>query len=136
MPFYIVVNPSDDLALMKNEIFGPILPIKTYKSAKDAINYINKGDKPLGLYVFSDNKSFIDEITQNTQSGGVAVNIIALQAGQPSMAFGGVGASGTGACIMAWRHSENFQMQEVILSVGKAVLLNGFCHHILPILAS
>lgn len=96
MPFYIVVNPSDDLAIMKHEIFGPILPIKTYKSTKDAIDYINKGDKPLGLYVFSDNRDFIDEITQNTQSGGVAINIIALQAGQPSMAFGGVGASGMG----------------------------------------
>ena len=96
MPFYIVVDPSDDLDLMKYEIFGPILPIKTYKSPADAIRYINKGGKPLGLYVFSGNKEFVDEITLNTQSGGVAVNIIAIQAGQPSMAFGGVGASGMG----------------------------------------
>jgi coniferyl-aldehyde dehydrogenase len=96
MPFYIVVNPSDNLQMMQQEIFGPILPIKTYKTTQDVINYVNKGDRPLGLYVFSDNKDFVKQITQNTQSGGVAVNVIALQAGQPSMGFGGVGGSGMG----------------------------------------
>ncbi len=96
MPFYLVVNPSDDLALMQQEIFGPILPIKTYQTTSDAIAYINKGDRPLGLYVFAKDRAFIDQMTQQTHSGGVAVNIIALQAGQPSMGFGGSGASGMG----------------------------------------
>ncbi|MBK8053401.1 MAG: aldehyde dehydrogenase family protein [Saprospiraceae bacterium] len=96
MPFYIVVDPSDDLQMIREEIFGPILPIKTYKTTQDAIDYINKNDRPLGLYVFSDDRKFIDDITQNTHSGGVAVNMIALQAAQPSMGFGGVGASGMG----------------------------------------
>ncbi|MEI8156002.1 MAG: aldehyde dehydrogenase family protein [Burkholderiales bacterium] len=96
MPFYVVVNPSDDLPLMRQEIFGPILPIKTYKTAQDAIDYVNRGDRPLGLYIFAQDRNFIEQITQNTQSGGVAVNVIALQAGQPSMGFGGNGASGMG----------------------------------------
>lgn len=93
MPFYVVVNPPDDLPLMRNEIFGPI---KTYKTTQDAIAYVNRGDRPLGLYVFAKDRAFIDQVTQNTQSGGVAVNMIALQAGQPSMGFGGNGASGMG----------------------------------------
>lgn len=96
MPFYLVVNPSDDLALMQQEVFGPILPIKTYRDTADAIAYINKGDRPLGLYVFARDRAFIDQVTQQTSSGGVAVNMIALQAGQPSMGFGGSGASGMG----------------------------------------
>ncbi len=96
MPFYLVVNPSDDLALMQQEIFGPILPIKTYRDTADAIARINKGDRPLGLYVFAKDRAFIDQLTQQTQSGGVAVNTAALQAGQPSMGFGGSGASGMG----------------------------------------
>jgi hypothetical protein len=101
MPFFVVVDPSDELPLMQQEIFGPILPIKTYRTTQDVIDRVNAGDRPLGLYVFSDDRAFIDEITQHTQSGGVAVNVIAMQGGQPSMGFGGVGASGMGR-----RHGE------------------------------
>lgn len=96
MPFFVVVDPDDDLALMRDEVFGPILPITTYRSAQDVIDRVNAGDRPLGLYVFSDDEDFVRDITEHTQSGGVGVNIVAMQAGQPSMGFGGVGASGMG----------------------------------------
>ncbi len=96
MPFYLVVNPAEDLSVMREEIFGPIIPIKTYQTTQDAIRFVTKGDRPLGLYVFSDNAQFINEITRNTHSGGVAINAVAAQAAQPSLAFGGVGASGMG----------------------------------------
>jgi len=96
MPFYLVVNPSDDLALMQQEIFGPILPIRTYRDTADAIAIINRGDRPLGLYVFAKDRAFIEAVTEQTHSGGVAINTAALQAGQPSMGFGGSGASGMG----------------------------------------
>ncbi|MEZ5186547.1 MAG: aldehyde dehydrogenase family protein [Candidatus Nanopelagicales bacterium] len=96
MPFFVIVDPSDDLPLMQQEVFGPILPIKTYRTTQDVIDRVNAGDRPLGLYVFSDDRAFIDEITQHTQSGGVAVNAVAIQAALPSMGFGGVGASGMG----------------------------------------
>lgn len=91
MPFFVVVDPPDGLPLMQQEIFGPILPVKTYRTTQDVIDRINAGDRPLGLYVFSDDRAFVDAITQHTQSGGVAVNAIAIQAGIPSMGFGGVG---------------------------------------------
>ena len=96
MPFYVVVDPPETLALMRQEIFGPILPIKTYQSTQDAVDQIGRGDRPLGLYIFAKDRAFIDKVAQDTQSGGVAVNVIALQAGQPSMGFGGNGASGMG----------------------------------------
>ncbi len=96
MPFYVVVNPSDDLRMMQEEIFGPILPIKPYKEVRDAIAYINRGDQPLGLYIYSQDQHFVDTLTENTQSGGVSVNVCSLQAAQPSLPFGGIGASGMG----------------------------------------
>ncbi len=96
MPFYVVVDPSDELRLMQEEIFGPILPIKSYKTTQDAIDYVNQGDHPLGLYIYSENQAFVDQITENTRSGGVSVNVCALQAAQPSMPFGGIGGSGMG----------------------------------------
>lgn len=96
MPFYIVVNPDEKLGVMQEEIFGPILPIKTYTHVKEVTDYINKGGSPLGLYIFSKNKAFVDQITDNTRSGGVCVNAVALQAAHPSLPFGGVGASGMG----------------------------------------
>lgn len=96
MPFYVIENPPMEAAVMQEEIFGPILPIKTYKTTQEVIDFVNKGDRPLGLYVYSKNRAFIEQITQNTASGGVAVNIVAMQAAQPSMGFGGVGGSGMG----------------------------------------
>lgn len=96
MSFYLVVNPSDDLGMIKEEIFGPILPIKSYQTTQDILDYVNKGDRPLGLYIYSKDKKFIDTITTNTHSGGVAINAIALQAAVPSLPFGGIGPSGMG----------------------------------------
>lgn len=96
MPFHLVINPPPDSAVMREEIFGPILPILTYRTTRDIIDRIQGGDRPLGLYVFSQNRAFIDEVTRNTHSGGVSINAIAAQAAMPSMGFGGVGASGMG----------------------------------------
>ncbi len=96
MPFYLVINPTDDMLVMQEEIFGPILPIKTYNNPQEVTDYVNSHDRPLGLYIFSKNKTFIDRIANNTHSGGVGVNLVALQAAQPSLPFGGVGASGMG----------------------------------------
>ncbi len=96
MPFHLIVNPSPELGIMQEEIFGPILPILTYKNDDDIIQHVNAGDHPLGLYIFAKDQAFIDKISTYTHSGGVAVNAIAIQAGQPSLPFGGIGASGMG----------------------------------------
>jgi coniferyl-aldehyde dehydrogenase len=96
MPFYVVVNPPMHLKMMQDEIFGPILPVISYKNIDEVIQYINQNEKPLGLYIYAQDQRFINKIVQNTQSGGVSVNALAMQAALPSMAFGGTGGSGMG----------------------------------------
>ena len=81
---------------MKEEIFGPLLPIKTYKDIREPINYINKNDKPLGLYYFGNNKNEETKVLNSTSSGGVTVNDIMGHLQQNELGFGGVGPSGMG----------------------------------------
>ncbi|MEM7113601.1 MAG: coniferyl aldehyde dehydrogenase [Chloroflexota bacterium] len=92
----LVLDPSDDLLVMKHEIFGPILPITPYSDMQDVIDYINGGERPLALYIFSKDKATIQRVIDNTISGGVAVNAVSLHAMQASLPFGGTGRSGTG----------------------------------------
>lgn len=82
--------------IMQEEIFGPILPIVNVENAYEAINFINSREKPLALYIFSSNQSIIEQILENTSSGGVTVNDTIMHIGVDSMPFGGVGLSGMG----------------------------------------
>ncbi|WP_320838608.1 aldehyde dehydrogenase family protein [Zhongshania sp.] len=95
-PFTLIVDPSENSDVMKNEIFGPILPIKTYSSLDEAIQYVNSKARPLALYIYSKNKDNCDYILENTLSGGASVNAAIGQAMHPSLPFGGVGGSGMG----------------------------------------
>ena len=92
----LVLNPSDDSELMQNEIFGPILPIKTYSNLKAVIEYINGKEKPLALYIFSRSKKNIDHILSNTRAGGTCVNQVLLQYLNHNLPFGGSNNSGIG----------------------------------------
>lgn len=94
--FYLVTNINDDMELMKQEIFGPLLPIIFYDSIDDCIDYINIRNRPLGLYIMSSNKEIINKILTHTHSGGVCINDTSLQAIAEDAPFGGVGQSGTG----------------------------------------
>lgn len=96
MPMTLVLDPSDDMEVMRNEIFGPILPIKTYRTLDEAIDYINAHDRPLGIYAFTETLSNAQKILDRTVSGGACVNAAAMHAALPSLPFGGVGKSGTG----------------------------------------
>ena len=96
MPISLVIDPSPDLQIMKDEIFGPILPVIPYDDVDDAVALINAGDRPLGVYVFSEDEVLTERILADTLSGGAAVNTCAIQGGLPSLAFGGVGTSGMG----------------------------------------
>jgi len=96
MPISLVIDPASDLRIMKEEIFGPILPIVPYDDVDEAIAMINAGERPLGLYVFGDNPADIDHILNQVVSGGAAVNTCAIQGALPSLGFGGVGMSGMG----------------------------------------
>ena len=92
----LVIDPDQSLGLMREEIFGPILPIKPYDSIDEAISYVNDGERPLGLYVFAGEEGDAQDVLDRTVSGGATVNACAAQGALPSLGFGGVGHSGTG----------------------------------------
>ena len=96
MPMSLVIDPAPDLRIMREEIFGPILPVVPFDDLGDAVGMINAGERPLGIYVFGDDQALIDRVLGETASGGAAVNTCALQGGLPSLAFGGSGMSGMG----------------------------------------
>ncbi|HCG8431029.1 TPA: coniferyl aldehyde dehydrogenase [Vibrio parahaemolyticus] len=93
---HLVANVSADMRIMQEEIFGPFLPIKPYKAVDEAIDYINLHQRPLALYVMSDDKSTIKHIVRNTHSGGVGINDTVLHVGAEDAPFGGIGQSGIG----------------------------------------
>ena len=96
LPLTLVVDPARHLGVMQEEIFGPILPIVPYDDLDDAVQEINNGERPLGLYVYSDSLDEANNIIDNTNSGGAAINTAAIQGAIPSLAFGGSGNSGMG----------------------------------------
>ncbi len=90
------VKPESDL--MQEEIFGPVLPLINYEEIDEAINFINKRDKPLALYIFSDKSSTTHKIIKNTSAGGTCVNDVLIHISNPNLPFGGVNSSGMGSC--------------------------------------
>ncbi|SOE23540.1 aldehyde dehydrogenase (NAD+) [Spirosomataceae bacterium TFI 002] len=92
----IVVDVPKDSALMQNEIFGPVLPILTYTDINEVINEINAGEKPLALYIFSNNNKNIDHVIQNTRAGGTCINNTAVHFFNNNLPFGGSNNSGIG----------------------------------------
>lgn len=96
-PPALVLDPPADSALMREEIFGPILPVKSYRTLDEAIAYVNTHPRPLALYPFSRDRVAVERILQGTLSGGVTVNDTLLHFGVHGLPFGGIGASGMGA---------------------------------------
>lgn len=93
----LVLEPSLDSPLMKEEIFGPILPIITVDSMEAGIKFVNSRPKPLALYAFSDKNEVLDNIIKKTSSGSVCTNDTMLFMTNPELPFGGVGNSGMGS---------------------------------------
>ena len=97
IPPTLIINPGDDLKVMQEEIFGPVLPVKTYKSSADAIAYVNAHDRPLGLYYFGTDEAEKEAVLTETTAGGVTVNDVIFHISQEDLPFGGVGPSGMGS---------------------------------------
>lgn len=97
IPPTLLINPSDDLKVMQDEIFGPLLPVKTYTEVGEAIDYVNKHPRPLGLYYFGEDQSEERRVLDQTTSGSVSLNDVVMQVAQDNLPFGGVGPSGMGA---------------------------------------
>jgi len=92
----LLLHVKDEMDVMQEEIFGPILPIFTYEKLEEAINYVNDHPRPLALYYFDNNQRRIDKILKETVSGGVTINDVMLHFAQADLPFGGAGPSGIG----------------------------------------
>ncbi len=93
----LVLGAGDDLAVMQEEIFGPILPVRTYRTMQEVIDYINARPRPLALYYFGERDADCDQLITRTTSGNVGINNTMLHVAQDDLPFGGVGPSGMGA---------------------------------------
>jgi coniferyl-aldehyde dehydrogenase len=93
----LLLHPKDEMQVMQEEVFGPILPILTYETLDDAIAYVNDHPRPLALYYFDHSQRRIDRVLRETVSGGVTINDVMLHVAQPDLPFGGAGMSGIGA---------------------------------------
>lgn len=96
MPVHIVLNCTPQMRIMKEELFGPILPIVAYDTLDDAINFIKAGERPLALYCFTHDANEHDHILKNTHSGGVTINDWGWHVVNHDAPFGGIGNSGMG----------------------------------------
>jgi coniferyl-aldehyde dehydrogenase len=92
-----ILDPTDDMKVMQDEIFGPILPVKTYRNVDEAIGYVNAKARPLGLYYFGEDPVEKERVLTRTTSGGVTVNDTIMHVAMEDLPFGGVGPSGMGS---------------------------------------
>jgi len=98
IPPTLILNPTADMKVMQEEIFGPVLPVMTYKGGvEEAIAYVNGHDRPLGLYYFGADAKEEETVLAHTTSGGVTVNDVIFHVAQEDLPFGGVGPSGMGS---------------------------------------
>src|ERR1700678_4777586 len=97
LPPTLVIDPGDDLAIMREEIFGPLLPIKTYRGLDEAIDYVNSHPRPLALYYFGADAASRDKALRKKISGGASVNTTLFHFVAENLPFGGIGPSGIGA---------------------------------------
>jgi len=97
MPLHIVTNCTADMRIMKEELFGPILPVVPYDTMEEAVRFINAGERPLAMYCFSHNAAERRSLLRRTHSGGVTINDWGWHVINHDAPFGGVGNSGMGS---------------------------------------
>lgn len=97
IPPTLILNPTEDMAVMQEEIFGPVLPVMTYRSVDEAVDYVNAHDRPLALYYFGADAEEESRVVSRTTSGGVTVNDVIFHVAQEDLPFGGVGPAGMGS---------------------------------------
>ncbi|HGM5579180.1 TPA: coniferyl aldehyde dehydrogenase [Pseudomonas putida] len=115
LPPHLLLEVNDDMQVMQDEIFGPLLPLVAYDELDEALAYINQRPRPLALYFFGYDRSQQAQVLQHTHSGGVCLNDTLLHVAQDDLPFGGIGPSGMGH----YHGHEGFQT----FSKAKAVLV-------------
>jgi coniferyl-aldehyde dehydrogenase len=97
IPPTLIVNPPEDSKVLEEEIFGPLLPIRTYRDFSETISYVNAHPRPLAAYYFGNNKDEEEAVLKRTTSGGACINDVIMHITQEDLPFGGVGPSGMGS---------------------------------------
>ena len=110
----VVLDPDPDEPLMKNEIFGPILPVISVQSLDSAISFVNSRPKPLSAYLFTKTRAVRERVIKEVPAGGMLVNHLAFQVSTAKLPFGGVGASGMGAYHGRWGFEEFSHRKSVL----------------------
>src|SRR3954447_4829735 len=110
----VVVDPDSDSTLMREEIFGPVLPILTVDSMDDAIAHVQQGPKPLAVYLFSESRDNENRVLDEISNGATVINQLMYHLLVPGLPFGGVGMSGTGAYHGKWGF-ETFSHRKAVL---------------------
>ena len=98
----LILGAGDDCAVMREEIFGPLLPVRTYRSIDEVIARVNAGPRPLALYWFGPRDAECEALLARTTSGNVGINSTLIHVAQDDLPFGGIGASGMGAYHGKW----------------------------------
>jgi aldehyde dehydrogenase (NAD+) len=123
----VVVDPDPDEPLMKDEIFGPILPIITVESLDEAIKFVNARPKPLSAYLFTKTRAIRERVIKDVPAGGMLVNHLAFQVSTAKLPFGGVGMSGMGAYHGRWGFEE-FSHRKSVLTKPTRPDISGFIY--------
>lgn len=110
----LLTDVAPDARVMQEEIFGPILPIIPYDSLDEAIRLIQSKDKPLSLYIFSEDDATIERVLRETSAGGTAINNVVLHFAHPELPLGGAGASGIGSYHGEWGFRELSHLRAVL----------------------
>ena len=124
IPPTLIVSPESDALCMEEEIFGPLLPIRTYKEFDETIDYINANPRPLAAYYFGTDKGEEETFLHRTTSGGVCINDVIFHIMQEDMPFGGVGPSGMGSYhgiegFKTFSHAKSVYSQSLKFNVAK-----------------
>ncbi|NNL16721.1 MAG: aldehyde dehydrogenase family protein [Flavobacteriaceae bacterium] len=110
----VISDLPDEASLLQEEIFGPILPVKTYAAMDEAITYINSKEKPLALYIYSKNKKIVNQIIDNTRAGSTCINNNVIQYSNHHLPFGGTNNSGIGKSHGIFGFQEFSNMRSVL----------------------
>lgn len=92
----LVTGVTDEMTIMTEEIFGPVMPVLPYSEIQEVMDYVNRRERPLALYLFSNDRELADQVIGGTRSGGVTINDCAMHVAQHDVPFGGIGNSGMG----------------------------------------
>ena len=117
----VLVAPGPQLAVMRDEIFGPLLPVLPYDDVKDAIDFVNAQPSPLAMYWFDDDRARIEWALKESHAGGMCVNETLMHVAQEDLPVGGVGPSGMGHYHGEW----GFETFSKLTPVFKQSRLNG-----------